>query len=161
MLYEGGIREPLIVRWPGRVAAGARSDVPVIGTDLYPTLLSMAGGTPPRAQTLDGVSLVPLLTWAVPPAERALFWHFPAYLERDASVPPGEPFRTTPVSAIRVGRYKLLWFFETSKAELYDLETDIGETRDLSTEMPDRAAALLGRLRTWWAETGAFVPPPR
>lgn len=161
MLYEGGIRAPLIVKWPAQVPAGTRSDVPVIGTDLYPTLLGMAGGTAPAQQPQDGVSLLPLLTRQEPLRERALFWHFPAYLERDASVAEGEPFRTTPVSAIRVGRYKLQWFFESSRAELYDLEADISESRDLAAEMPERAAALFARLKAWWTDTGAYVPVRR
>jgi len=161
MLYEGGIREPLIVRWPGRVAAGSRTDVPVIGTDMYPTLLEMAGAAPPAGQVLDGTSFLPVLTASGGLAERPLFWHFPAYLERDASVERGQPWRTTPVSAVRLGRYKLLWFFEDSRAELYDLDRDLSESRDLSQEMPDKAAELEALLLAWWAETGAFLPTER
>jgi arylsulfatase A-like enzyme len=161
MLYEGGIRTPLIVRWPGRIAAGRRSDVPVIGMDLYPTLVEIAGGRLPARQPPDGVSLLPLLTREQQPADRPLFWHFPAYLERDASVPAGEPFRTTPVSAIRQGRYKLLWFFESARAELYDLDTDIGESRDIAAEAPETTASLLAQLQAWWADTGAYLPRAR
>lgn len=162
MLYEGGIREPLIVRWPGRVAPGSTSDTPAIATDLYPTLLEVAGGTLPENQILDGTSLVPLLTGDDRVlAPRPLFWHFPAYLERDASVERGQPWRTTPVSGVRVGRYKLLWFFEDSRAELYDLDSDLSESHDLAREMPDKAAELQAVLTAWWAETRAFLPSER
>ena len=98
MLYEGGIREPLIVRWPGRVAPGTTSDVPVIGTDFYPTLLEIARLDPGEGQLLDGRSFLPVLEGNDAP-ERDLFWHFPAYLGADSSVPG--PWRTTPASAIR------------------------------------------------------------
>ncbi|MCA8968022.1 MAG: sulfatase-like hydrolase/transferase, partial [Planctomycetes bacterium] len=88
MLYEGGIRVPLLVSWPGQIPAGRSSDVPVIGSDLYPTLLALAGGAPAAGQVLDGVDLGAL--WRgepAPPAlrERPLFWHFPAYLEATAA----------------------------------------------------------------------------
>lgn len=161
MLYEGGIREPLIVRWPGRVAPGSTSETPVIGTDMYPTLLELVGGAPPAGQTLDGTSVVPILTGLDELAPRPLFWHFPAYLERDASIVRGQPWRTTPVSAVRLGRYKLLWFFEDSRAELYDLERDVSESHDLSKDMSDKAAELQAMLTAWWAETGAFLPTVR
>ncbi|UCC27068.1 MAG: sulfatase [Gemmatimonadales bacterium] len=160
MLYEGGIREPLLVRWPGRAPAGGIVDTPVIGTDLYPTFLEMAGVERPTGVVLDGQSLVPLLEGD--PAglerleERPLFWHFPAYLERDASVPG--PWRSTPVSAVRQGRHKLIHFFEDDRWELYDLLSDPGETLDLVASRPRIAADLQATLEEWWAETEAFLP---
>jgi len=160
MLYEGGIREPLIVRWPGRVAPGSVSDESVIGTDFYPTLLELAGGTIPPGHRLDGRSFGPTLRDAAFEAPgRDLFWHFPAYLAADASVTG--TWRTTPAAAIRRDRWKLIHFFEGDRWELYDLESDIGESRDLSTEMPDRTAELRGALEAWWAETGAYLPVPK
>ena len=87
MLYEGGIRVPLAIYAPGLLPEARRDDTPVIGTDLYPTLLDLAGTRPPPDQPLDGVSLWPLLTEATPPAPRALHWHFPAYLERYRGTP--------------------------------------------------------------------------
>ena len=119
MLYEGGIRVPLMI-----LRAGAVSDAPVIGVDLFPTLLTMAGLPPPPGVQLDGVDLVPLLKAASPLPERPLFWHFPAYLEADASVPG--PWRTTPAAAVRIGPHKLITFFEDSRDELYNLAEDPG-----------------------------------
>jgi len=156
MLYEGGIREPLIVRWPGRVESGYVSETPVIGTDLYPTLLDIAGGSPPTNQTLDGVSLGPVLRGRGELESRALFWHFPAYLEADASVEG--PWRTTPASAIRLGRYKLVHFFEDRRTELYDLLADPSESKDLSLEMVEKTLELRAMLESWWQDTGAFIP---
>ena len=164
MLYEGGIREPLLVRWPGRVEAGSVTDVPVTGVDFYPTLLEIAGGAAPLGHTLDGSSFLPVLAGVdgadrSDAVERDLFWHFPAYLEADRSV--AGPWRTTPTSAMRRGSHKLIHFFEDDRWELYDLSEDISESLDLSTELPERTAELWWALETWWAETGAFLPQPR
>lgn len=160
MLYEGGIREPLLVRWPGRAPAGAVVDTPVIGTDLYPTFLEMAGADRPPGVLLDGQSLVPLLAGdpagAAQLEGRPLFWHFPAYLERDASVPG--PWRSTPVSAVRQGPHKLIHFFEDDRWELYDLVADPGETLDLAASRPRIAAELRATLEEWWSGTEAFLP---
>ncbi len=160
MLYEGGIREPLIVRWPGHTEAGTTIDVPVIGTDFYPTLLEIAGAPTPAGKLLDGTSLVPLLEGDRSAREemtrRPLVWHFPAYLARDASV--SGPWRTTPASAIRRGPHKLIHFFEDDRWELYDLVDDPGESSELSEAMPGVAGRLRAALEAWWLETGAFVP---
>jgi arylsulfatase A-like enzyme len=156
MLYEGGIREPLIVRWPGVIEAGSMTDEPVIGTDLYPTIMDMTGLAHPTGQILDGVSLVPLLGGTGVLSERPLFWHFPAYLEADRSV--AGPWRTTPVAAVRRGRYKLVQFFENNRLELYDLENDVGEGRNLATSQPDTTSVLLRLLEDWRAATDAPVP---
>ena len=158
MLYEGGIREPLIARWPGWIVAGTTTDVPVIGTDFYPTLLELAGAPAPAGQTLDGRSFLAVLDGASAP-DRDLFWHFPAYLEADRSV--SGPWRTTPVSAIRRGDLKLIHFFEDGRSELYDLGADISESHDLAMEMPERTAELKAALESWWAETDAYVPRAR
>jgi arylsulfatase A-like enzyme len=157
MLYEGGIREPLIVRWPGRTTPGAISRVPVIGTDVYPTFLEVAGVDAPE-QPLDGVSIVPLLQGGPVPralAERPLFWHFPAYLEAGRNT---GPWRTTPVAAVRQGDYKLLEFFEDGRLELYDLGADVGETTDLAGAMPDKVAELAALMQAWRGAIGAYVP---
>ena len=156
MLYEGGIREPLIVRWPGVVAANTVSTEPVIGTDLFPTILEMTGTPTPEGQVLDGVSLLPVLTGRSTLAPRDLFWHFPAYLEADASVMG--PWRTTPASAIRRGEYKLITFFEDGRDELYNLADDLNEAHDLSTNMPERTTELRAALERWWQDTGAWLP---
>lgn len=155
MFYEGGIRVPFIVRWPGRIDPGARCDVPVTGIDFLPTLLEIAGIDPP-AQPLDGVSLLPVLTGAPSLHRTAIYWHFPAYLESSGVVPG--PWRTTPVGAIRAGRYKLLEFFEDGRLELYDLEQDESESHDLGAQMPEKRDELHAMLKAWRAGIGAPVP---
>lgn len=156
MLYEGGVRVPLIARWPGRVRAGATSDVPAITLDLYPTLLAAAGVSLPEGVNPDGIDLIPVLEGGEDPGERALFWHFPAYLQAYGS--DQGPWRTTPAGAVRVGSHKLIEFFEDGRRELYDLATDPGETRDLSTEEPELTERLAARLAAWRDATGAPVP---
>jgi arylsulfatase A-like enzyme len=132
------------------------TDIPVIGTDFYPTLAQIAGVDLSDREELDGVSLLPVLTGTGELPPRDLVWHFPAYLEADRSVTG--PWRTTPVSAIRRGPHKLLHFFEDQRWELYDLQRDESESTDLSLERPDVANELRDALRIWWQETGAFIP---
>lgn len=158
MLYEGGIRVPLIVKWPGVTAAGSVCHEPVIGIDFYPTLLEVTGTAPPAATRLDGRSLVPLLRDATASLDRpALFWHFPCYLQ-GAGDPHGGPFRTTPAAAIRMGPWKLIQWFETGRTELYDLRDDLGERHDLSRTRPDQAEQLLAALRQWQRDVNAPIP---
>jgi arylsulfatase A-like enzyme len=157
--YEGGIRVPFFVRWPGVVEPG-RTAEPVIGVDLYPTLVSLAGATAPD-QPLDGVDLVPLLKGEVPGlGERPLYWHFPAYLQSygvfDEQRDP--LFRTRPCSVVRRGRYKLHEYFEDGAVELYDLAADIRERHDLSAELPELRDALRALLEDWRGRVGAPVP---
>jgi len=147
-LYEGGIRAPLIVKWPG--AEGAEAGVletPVMSTDLYPTLLEMAGFDAMPGQHVDGVSLVPDMRSEVRAEPPALFWHFPHY--HGSGNRPG--------GAVRVGDLKLIEWFEDG-AELYDLAVDVSERQDLAGERPEDAARLLARLHAWRAETGANMP---
>jgi arylsulfatase A-like enzyme len=156
MLYEGGIRVPLAVKWPGRVEPGSRCDVPVIGVDLYPTLLEITRSPRPEGYLLDGASLVPLLTQSGSLTRDAIFWHFPGYLQSN----PGAdvPFRTTPAGAVRMGDYKLLEFFEDGRRELYNLADDIGEERNLVNQQPETAARLWERLRAWRESVNAPLP---
>jgi arylsulfatase A-like enzyme len=159
MLYEGGIREPMIVRWPGKVRAGSRCDVPVIGLDFYPTMLALAGAEADPQHVLDGESLVPLLRGTGSPKRDAIFWHFPAYLQAYRG---GEgPWRTTPAGAVRAGDWKLIEFFEDGRLELYNLKDDIGEKRNLADKLPDRTRALHRRLAAWRRRVGAPVPTKR
>lgn len=158
MLYEGGIRVPLIVRWPGITKPGSRCDEPVIGVDLYPTLLEVTQTRPPADYEPDGRSLVPLLKNASADLNReAIYWHFPCYLQGSGD-PHGGPFRTTPAGAIRKGRFKLIEWFETGRTELYDLSQDISEASDLSRQLPDVHASLLADLRAWRTTVQAPVP---
>ncbi len=157
MLYEGGIRVPMFVRWPGVVEPGSSSDEPVIGLDLYPTILDALGIPRPEGLELDGESFVPILKGTASSLKRqALYWHFPAYLERYSTTIG--PFRTTPASAIRLGDWKLIEFFEDRRLELYHLGTDLSESNDRSEEEPERVLELLRELHRWRLETNAPIP---
>jgi arylsulfatase A-like enzyme len=141
--YEGGLRVPLIVRWPGKVKAGGVVDTPVISTDWAPTLLDVAGVAP--AGKLDGLSLAGLLTRgeALPP--RPLYWHLPHYTNQGSR----------PAGAIRQGDWKLVEHYEDGRCELFDLAHDLGETTDLAGKGPARVAELRGQLEKWRREVGA------
>ena len=154
-LYEGGIRVPLIVRWPkGKVPAGKACSQPVVNHDFYPTLLEAAGIQSDPAQTLDGVST--LATWRNPktaPKRKALHWHYP--LDR--------PHFLGGVSsgAIREGNWKLIEYFDParpSKYELFDLAKDPSEKKDLAADQPKRAREMQAKLATWRERTGARIP---
>ncbi|NNE94112.1 MAG: sulfatase [Verrucomicrobiales bacterium] len=162
--YEGGIREPFFVKWPGVVEPGTKTDVPIIGVDLYPTFCEMAGASFPENQPLDGVSLVPFLKSGKAGPEltdRALFWHFPAYLQSynvDVFEQRDPLFRSRPCSVIRQGDWKLHEYFESGELELYNLKEDIGETKNLAKSNPEKAGELHAALREWRAEIKAPVP---
>lgn len=149
-LYEGGIRVPLIIRWPGTIAEGNTSEIPVIGTDLYPTLLEMAGLKLLHEQHLDGVSLKPLLT-GKNMDKRSLFWYYPHY---------SGGLGGRPSAAIRKGNYKLIHFFETNRRELYDLESDREEELDLSESFPKKRNKLYKQLQNWMGEMAVKLPYP-
>ncbi len=156
MLYEGGIREPYIVKWPGHVNGGTTCDVPINNIDFYPTFVEMAGGTVPAGHTLDGLSLLPLLEETGTLSREAIFWHSPIYLATAYGIP--EAFRTTPSSAMRKGPWKLIRFYETSEIELYNLRDDIGETNNQAEFLPDTVDMLISLLDQWITDTGAPVP---
>jgi arylsulfatase A-like enzyme len=169
--YEGGIREPMIVRWPGVVTPGTTCDTPVVNQDFYPTFVAAAGGTPPAGVTLDGVSLLPLLKQSGPLAREAVFWHFPGYLDKPVIRGRDSVFRTRPVSVIRKGDWKLHLYHEewqldggraalaTNHAvELYHLKADPGERNDLATKDVAKRDELLGDLLKWIADTKAPMP---
>lgn len=149
-LYEGGLREPLLVRWPGVAAAGRVVDTPVVLTDLVPTLLEAAGiDAAKTVGPLDGVSLVKLLRGGELPA-RPLFWHFPNYTNQGGR----------PAGAIRDGDWKLVEQFEDGSLELYNLASDVGETRNVAAEHPQRVEQMAAALRAWRARVGARMPTP-
>jgi arylsulfatase A len=142
-LYEGGIRIPLIVRWPGKVPAGTTSDVPVISTDWTPTLLAAA--SVPSSGDFDGVDLSSIFFRNTPPKARALFWHQPHYMNQGSK----------PSGAIRDGAWKLIEDYETGYCELFNLTGDVKETTDVSAREPARVAEMRGKLEKWRREVGA------
>ena len=149
-LYEGGIREPLIFRWPGKIEAGSSVDFPVTGTDFYPTLLDVAGIQLKPQQHSDGISLKPLLEGREM-GERPLFWHYPHYSGGLGGRPSG---------AVRLGDYKLIEFFEDNRIELYNLKNDTVEKTNLAKTKPDKADELKQLLHEWREDVGAQMPFP-
>ena len=149
-LYEGGIREPMFVKWPGAVKPASECHVPVSSVDFYPTILEIAGVTRPRKQILDGVSLVPLLKQTGALKRDALYWHYPHYSNQGAF----------PGAAIRQGDFKLIEFYEDGHQELYNLKDDIGETNNLADKMPLKATELRRMLDAWLKEMNARMPTP-
>jgi len=156
MLYEGGIREPLIISWPGRITEGSTCDIPVMGIDFFPTFLELGGIKDFSDQVLDGQSIVPLLSGKKRWKREAIFWHFPAYLEQYAGM--DQKFRTTPASVIRKDHWKLIEFFEYGTTELYNLKEDIEESNDLSTTCPKKTRELHNDLLKWRESVNAPVP---
>ncbi|WP_254509070.1 sulfatase [Anatilimnocola floriformis] len=152
-LYEGGTREPFVVRWPGVTKAGSTCEVPTIHVDIYPTFLELASASPPK-HVLDGESLVPLIRDPAAKLKRtAIFQHFPGYL--GAGV---DQWRTTPVSLIQSGDWKLMEFLEDGHLELYNLRDDLSETKNLAKEMPDKAKDLHAQLVAWRKDVNAPMP---
>ena len=153
-MYEGGHRVPGIARWPGTIMPGSTTDLPVIGSDFFPTALQLAGIEPPAGRTLDGVNLVPALMAAA------------------AGSPPSEIDRPSPLYwrwggqvAYREGPWKIVADEALAKPELYNLAADLAESTDLASREPERLAAMLGRLRAhteeveregpdWWRTEG-------
>jgi arylsulfatase A len=149
-LYEGGIREPFLVRWPGTVKPGSVCDVPVCSMDLFPTFLEVAGVAADPKRPLDGVSILPLLKQTGVPKREALYWHYPHYSNQGGR----------PGGAVRQGDYKLIEHYEDGKLELFNLKDDPGETTDLAARMPDRARELHRLLQDWRKSVDAQMPTP-
>jgi arylsulfatase A-like enzyme len=148
-LYEGGIREPLLVRWPAKGKAGAVCDVPVISTDFYPMILEVCGLDPLPEQHVDGVSVADLLQDPAAKHDRPpLFWHYPHWGNQGG----------IPSAAIRDDDWKLVHFFWKKPPELYDLKADPGECRDLASSHPEKLAELQAKLEGFWNDTKAIMP---
>ncbi|MBM3847761.1 MAG: sulfatase, partial [Verrucomicrobia bacterium] len=147
-MYEGGIREPLLVRWPAVVKSGSIISTPVSSPDFFPTLLEITGW-PKEGQMLDGVSLLPLLKGGTLP-ERALFWHYPHYGNQGGA----------PSAAVRRGDWKLIEWQEDGRTELFNLAQDIGEQSDLAAKEPRRVSQLRDELHAWQKQVGAAFPIP-
>lgn len=146
-LYEGGIRVPLIVSGPG-LRKGVTDGTPLSSVDHFPTLNELAGLPASANGEIDGVSYAPLLKAAAQPGERALFWHYPHYSNQLGR----------PGSAIRRGDFKLIRFHEDNHVELYNLKDDVGETKDLASEQPEKAKQLADELEAWLKSVDAKFP---
>ncbi|WP_375582625.1 sulfatase [Cyclobacterium xiamenense] len=158
--YEGGIRVPLLMRWPGTIQAGSTTDVPVTNMDFYPTIKTIIGAEDRPHIQLEGRNLAPLFR-NQDLEERALFWHFPIYLQAYNPKEDGgrDPlFRTRPGSVMRKGKWKLHHYFEQNEYELYDLEKDPGEIRNLAKSKPAIRDQLIQLLEDWRKEVHAPVP---
>lgn len=149
--YEGGIRVPLIVKWPGVTKPGAVISEPVISSDLYPTCLAATGKGLLPNQHRDGLSLLPLLQGAQTLDREALFWHFPHYNQHPSSYPS---------SVIRRGPWKLIETFDPERVELYNLKEDLGESQDLASQHPDLTRSLQVQLNDWREAVGAQMMEP-
>ena len=149
--YEGGVRVPLIVDWPGATKPGSICQTPVLSIDYYPTILDIVGQAIGQNHQPDGKSLVPLLKQTGTLQRDAIYWHYPHY----------HPGGATPHSAIRQGDFRLVEFHEDNHVELYDLNKDLGEKNDLSKTMPAKTRALHKRLDDWRAAVDAQMPRPK
>ncbi len=149
MLYEGGIRVPWIVRWPGKVQPATTNATPVISMDCYPTLLEVASLSPTPNHPLDGMSLLPLLTQSSGFERDTLYFHYPNYAFHKEN---------RLGSAIREGNFKLIKNYDDNSLELYDLSSDIGEKSNLAATSPERAKRLADKLSTWLEERDARLP---
>ncbi len=148
-LYEGGIREPLLIRWTGKIPQGSTTDVPVSSIDFYPTFLEAAGSKLPKGQQMDGKSLWPLLMQGKAIERDALFWHYPAETGQ---------WENRMASAVRKGDYKLLEFYEDNRIELYNLKADPGENKNLVKSMPEKAKELQVLIDDWKERVHAEPP---
>lgn len=158
--YEGGVRVPLIIRWPLVTMPGSVSDLPVITMDLYPTLAEGCGLTPTEAGASttgpsgrDGISLLPVLKGEGALDRKELFWHYPHHQHYQLG-------GTMPYAAIRSGDFKLIEFYNDNRTELYNVREDIGETNDLAGSAPEKVAVLKARLQVWQADVGAQMATP-
>ena len=160
--YEGGIREPFVFVWKDRIKENSINDTPITHLDIFPTLLNAAQIVDYDAP-LDGSNLGPILSRKQNNIERAIFWHFPVYIQskkwknyknenRDSL------FRTRPGSVVRQGDWKLHYYFEDKALELFNLKNDIGERENLIHVHPKKAAKLKTVLETWWKDTNAPIP---
>ena len=146
--YEGGIREPFLIRWPGVTRPGSVDNTPVCSIDFFPTLLEMAAVD--INHEIDGLSLVPLLKQTDTISREALYWHYPHY-SNQGGIPSG---------AIRMGNWKLIERYEDGRLHLYNLKNDLGERTDLAATQPNRVAAMQSKLHAWYEEVDAkFLRP--
>ena len=163
MFYEGGVRVPLFVKYPGVTKAGSTFGEPVVLLDFFPTFAEAGKGALPKAQPIDGVSLLPVLRDPAASLNReAVYFHFPCYLQGylggEGAEAQRPPWRATPCGAIRSGDWKLIEYFETGEVELFNLANDPSEQSDLSKQEEVKATELTAMLKAWQKQTNAPVP---
>jgi arylsulfatase A-like enzyme len=163
-LYEGGVRMPTFMTWPSKIKAGSECNTPVTSVDFMPTFAELCSASLPADQTVDGTSIVPLLS-GENINERAIFWHYPLYLQgvKEGQVVPVSGtdnfyWRATPSSMIVKGDWKLIHFFEDNSKKLYNVTKHISEEKDLAAQYPEIAAELTKELNAWQKETKAVIP---
>lgn len=163
--YEGGIRVPTFAVWPSEIEANSICDTPISGVDYLPTFAALAKAPTPTRQPVDGRSIVPLLRGESALEDRSIFWHYPLYLQGNGYnlvVPIHGTdrlyWRATPCSVIRKGDWKLIQYFENGKIELFNLNKDLEEQRELSKSHPEKAEDLLHELKRWQRNTHAVIP---
>ena len=149
LMYEGGIRVPLIVNWPGKIAAGVTSAT-IAGTDFYPTLLEVAGLPLRPAQHVDAKSFLPILKGNPAEERGAIYWHYPHYGDQGGQ----------PSSAVREGDWKLIRWYEDNRTELFNIKDDLSEKHDLADSNPEKVKELSAKLDAWLKETGAKFATP-
>ncbi|WP_075590092.1 sulfatase [Labilibacter marinus] len=149
-IYEGGVREPFIVKWPGKIKGGSVNETPIMSIDIYPTLLGLSGTAKKSADQIDGLDFTELLTKGMSVEREAIFWHYPHYHLEGAK----------PYSAIRKGDWKLIEVFENDSLELYNLKDNIGEDINLAATNPEKVKELMADLKTWRTKVGAQMPVP-
>ena len=149
-IYEGGIREPMIVRYPKVIKAATTCSEPVSSVDFFPTILELAGVNIKNSHKVDGVSFAALLKGAKKLERKAIYWHYPHY----------SPQGGRPASAVRAGDYKLVKLYEGDQIELYNLKGDIAETTNLADQQPERTAEMTKMLDDWLKDTKAKFPKP-
>jgi uncharacterized sulfatase len=147
-VYEGGIREPLIVKWPGKIKPGALNSSIVTSVDFYPTFLDLAGIAPDPVQILDGKSLKTIVMEGEEVYDRAIFWHYPVY------------HHDVPASAVRKGDYKLIENLVDGSFQLYNLAVDISESENLIDSNPNKFEEMRRILKSWQKDVKAEFPKP-
>ena len=145
-VFEGGIREPLIIKWPGKISQGTTSDALITSVDFFPTFAALTGAKLPNNQVLDGENILPELTGGEVDPQRAIYWHYPIY------------HHDVPASVVRKGDWKLIHFLDDDHIELYNLREDIGETTDLAEKHPGKVDELEQLLNNWRQEVNAQMP---
>jgi len=162
--YEGGIRVPMCIKWPGVIKPGSKTDFPLIGIDFMPTLAEISSSELPSSQPVDGISFLPLLKGEKFEIKRSIFFHFPLYLggSKDAVLPSfyGKEnyWRAVPLTTIISGNWKLIYYYEYDRYELFNLENDISEQNDLSATNTNVGIRLLNELNAWVKEVNAPIP---